>query len=217
MRVSRSHRRLLGLVVGTAVMLGLAVPLVGGPAGSGTTLAAPGYQTAPPPGGPPGLQSGGPGVAPVIAPPPGTTVLSTTNLPPAAPGVFSAEIPAGGADSVGVVNSGLPGDGEVTAIVPAGAAPVRVDVGPAPPGQVIGGDPNAVMSITLDLVDATTGQNVTEAVQVGIDPGNNVNIPPGATAVVVNVCNAQGQCTPVTFTVDRTNPGRPVLRAQVNA
>src|SRR5581483_7144034 len=200
MRVAVMRRRLLRLAVGTAVMLGLATPLVAGPAPS-AALAAPSHQTAPPPpvGGPPG--GAPPGQAAVITAPPGTTILATTSLPPASPGVVSAEIPTGGAGSVGIVSSALPGNSDVTVIVPAGGTALRVDVGPAPAGPMAGGDPNAVMSITLDVRNASSGANVSAPVQVGISPPADLTIPANATSVTVNVCDAGGACTPQTFTV----------------
>jgi hypothetical protein len=214
MTVSERRHRLLTLAIGAAVVLGLTAPLVGSPATS-AALAAPSYQTAPPPpGGPPG---GAPNQASVITPPPGTTVLSTTSLPAASPGVISTEIPTGGTGSVGVVSSTLGGSGEVTAIVPAGGTALRVDVGQAPQGQMTGGDPNAVMSITLDVRNASSGANVTTPVQVGISPPANLTIPADATSVTVNVCDTSGGCTPQTFTVDRTDPNKPILRAEVQA
>jgi hypothetical protein len=215
MTVSERRHYLLRLAVGAAVVLGLTAPLGAGPVTS-AALAAPSYQTAPPPpgGGPPG---GAPNQASVITPPPGTTVLSTTSLPPASPGVLSAEIPTGGTGSVGVVSSTLGGSGEVTAIVPAGGTALRVDVGQAPQGQMAGGDPNAVMSITLDVRNASSGANVTTPVQVGISPPANLTIPADATSVTVNVCGTSGACTPQTFTVDRTDPNKPILRAEVQA
>src|SRR5581483_5786641 len=143
---------------------------------------------------------------------PRTTILATTSLPPASPGVVSAEIPTGGAGSVGIVSSALPGNSDVTVIVPAGGTALRVDVGPAPAGPMAGGDPNAVMSITLDVRNASSGANVSAPVQVGISPPADLTIPANATSVTVNVCNAGGACTPQTFTVDRTDPNKPILR-----